>query len=321
MEKKLIQEIIECLPKDRTKFYYFKDKYVLMLLSYLVKNGTTVRDIEKSQYKRLLQKPLIQRILQKTGSKELSSNELGSYWPDEYQCYLLTLDLWGDDDRWSRFYNQTSRPGWNLVLQLNFSSEHNSFYKKLIKPREFHPFHAYGHPIVNEEGSHTLAWARIDIDLQRDEALIEEIQNDWIRRALKSVKVVSSYDNGEIPRNRHLPGYVEDLGCNAASLFQYVENILKPHVKLWEEAMLSSAIWFLKEEIGISSIFYHTFDLGCRLKRIDGRKPPKSLYTKLPQRFCFSKTSRTPSFLLSKNNRTIINLLRQDTSQFYLLDM
>ncbi len=318
MEKDQIQEIIECLPKGRTKFYYFKDRYALMLLSYFIGKGMTIREIKNSPYKRLVDKPIIQKILQNTGCSTLTPKELGSFWPEHYHCYLLTLSKWGDRKRWSRFHNQTSRPGWNLVLQLNFSAQHNKSYNRLINPRDLHPFQSHGHPIATD-GHHTLAWARIDMDLDKDEALIEEIQTDWIRLAIKSRKVITAYENCATPRRRYLPRCVKGLGCDAKALSMYLEGELKSHMRIWEEAILTSAIWFLKEEIGIKDIFYHTFDFGCRLKRISGSKPPRSLYTNLPDRFCFKKTNQGPTFLMQKNNRKMTDLIKNKDPQFYSL--
>ena len=45
------------------------------------------------------------------------------------------------------------------------------------------PFEWWSHP-VRQDGRHTLAWARMDVDLDAGEALIEEIQSDWIREAV-----------------------------------------------------------------------------------------------------------------------------------------
>ncbi|MGL4666681.1 MAG: hypothetical protein ACRCWR_01975 [Saezia sp.] len=62
--------------------------------------------------------------------------------------------------------------------------------------------------------------------------------------------------------------------------------------------MLWAGISFLREEIGICDIFYHSFDGGRFLKRIDGnRLPLRSLYTNLPRRFCFAPTQEAPEFL------------------------
>lgn len=318
MEKDKIQEIIECLPKGRTKFYYFRDRYALMLLSYAVGQGKAIREMKTGPYQMLISKPLVRDVIKNCGSGQLSSKDLDSVWPAQYNCYLLTLGVWGDDDRGSRFYNQTSRPGLNLVLQLNFSMEHNRSYENLLKPGDREPFKTHSHPIAGQ-GHHTLSWARIDLDIETGEALIEEIQTDWIRYALDSKKDLKRALRCSCLGRRCMPAYIRNLGGGPKGLARYLEQTLEPHIKTWDEAMLASTIWFLKEEIGIKTIYYHTYDLGCRLKRISGDKPPRSLYTRLPDKFCFSKTSDAPSFLLHKNNRKTINELRKKDIQFYTL--
>ncbi len=315
-----IFDIMDCLPEGRTKFYYFKDRYALLLLSQIVGNGMAIRDLKASRYRRLIQKPVVRKIMETAGDGRITPETLGSVWPEAYHCYRLTLDVWGDRDKDARFYNQTSRPGWNLVLQMNFSSRHNRSYCRMLKPREAHPFHVYGHPIAEDE-EHTLAWARIDLDLDTDEALIEEIQTDWIRRALWSRTYLAAYEDSSVPKPRYVPGYVKHLGCDSKALSQYIDETLKPHMRIWDEAMLASAIWFLTEEIGIHTIYYHTFRFGCRVKRITESKPPRSLYTKLPDRFCFRKTRHVPSFLLRKNNRKTLDLFKHHDPQFYVLDI
>ena len=62
--------------------------------------------------------------------------------------------------------------------------------------------------------------------------------------------------------------------------------------------MLAATIWFLREEIGISRIYYHTHEYGAQLKRIRWGLPPRSLYTSLPRRFCFERTEEAPEFLV-----------------------
>jgi len=77
--------------------------------------------------------------------------------------------------------------------------------------------------------------------------------------------------------------------------------------KLWDEALLSAALWFLKEELGVTTIWYHTFATGNKLKRIKYTPPPRSLYSKLPRRFCFTETSEHPDFMLhDKSFRRVI---------------
>jgi hypothetical protein len=50
LQEKLVQEIIGCLSKSRALFYYYKDRYALMLLSYLVEAGRLVPEIKASRY-------------------------------------------------------------------------------------------------------------------------------------------------------------------------------------------------------------------------------------------------------------------------------
>lgn len=319
MEQQQIEEVLECLSPNPTKFYYFKDLYAAMMLSYVLGSGMKIHEIKKTKYARLLDKPLVKACIRRTGSAILSRELIDSFPQQDYHCYLLTLDKWGGNRQRARFYNQTSRPGWNLVLQLNFSSRHNRAYDRLIRPRKAHPFKQHAHPIACDNGVHTLAWARLDFDLDLGEALIEEIQNDWIRIALKTRDQIDRYKNGITAR--YVPYYIRELGCDADSLPEYIENELKPHAAMWEEAMLMSAIRFIKEDIGISDIFYHTFDSGCQLKRIDHTRPPRSLYTRLPEKFCFEKSERVPRFLLTKNNRKTTRMLRGKERQFYLLSL
>jgi len=315
-----VKDIMDCLPRGRTKFYYFKDRYALMLLAYIVGEGKAIGDLKAGRFNRLIQKPVVKRIIKATGNGRLTPGALGSVWPGIYHCYKLTLGVWGGKDRDARFYRQTSRPGWNLVLHLNFSGRHNHAYNRMLKPSDPQLFNCCGHPIA-EDDQHTLAWARIDLDLDTDEALIEEVQTDWIRLAMWSKWYLAALERGSATRQRYVPQYVKGLGCDYKALSRYLEDILKPHMRVWDEAMLASAIWFLKEEIGIGKIFYHTFKFGCQMKRISGSKPPQSLYTKLPDRFCFKKTSQAPGFLMRKNNRKIINLLKKNDPLFYLLEV
>ena len=54
MDMEQATEIIECLPKGRTIFHYFKDRYALELLSYHVGAGKPVAEVKRSRYGRLL---------------------------------------------------------------------------------------------------------------------------------------------------------------------------------------------------------------------------------------------------------------------------
>lgn len=320
MNKQEIAEIVACLPKGKTPFYYFKDRYALMLLSYFVRNGMAMRDIKKSSYAKLLKKPILKKAVEAIGDGVVSSGTLESLWPPQPECYLLTLGEWGEKRSWFRSYYQTSRSGRNLVLQLNFSAKHNRPYYKLIQPTKKHPFEYDTHPIARK-GYHTLAWARLDIEMENDEALIEEIQSDWVKLAVLGEATVESLAEREDGRMTVQQHYFSGLECDADALKAYVDDVLKPHMGIWEEAILAATIWFVKEELGINRIFYHTFKTGNFLKGITGRTPPKSLYTSLPKRFCFTETNAVPKLIAQGRNKRTAEAMKRGELRFFLLDL
>jgi len=136
LRKEEVDAIIQVLSKDRTKFYYFKDYYAFLLLSYFICNEKPISEIHRARYYRLLQKPIIQRALSNLGKSTVTKEMLFSLMPPPQECYLLTLDRWGSGPKSLAHYlidYQTSRGGYNLVLQLNFSNKHNRSYNKLIR--------------------------------------------------------------------------------------------------------------------------------------------------------------------------------------------
>lgn len=282
MNKKEIKEIIRCLPRGRTPFYYFKDRYALMLMGLTFDEPASKAQVREAGFGRLLEKPVVKHVMGSHGMSAVSKEICETYWPEDYRSYSLQLSGWGSRDR---YCDQISRGGYNLVLRLNFSLAHTGKYHHLVDPKCNYPFENWGHPISTGK-DRTLAWSRIDIDLKRGEALIEEIQNDWIREALGARKQAEKYW-------RSILLYGERV--MSANVRKYVDVVLAPHIKVWDEAMLAATIWFLREEIGISRIYYHTHESGAALKRIKYCKPPRSLYTKLPKRFCFKETEERPA--------------------------
>jgi hypothetical protein len=77
----------------------------------------------------------------------------------------------------------------------------------------------------------------------------------------------------------------------------YCQKVLKPYQRIWDEAMLSATIDFIHRQLGISNIYYHSYQSGAWLKSITSTLPPRSLYTDLPKRFCFTRTDQDPEFL------------------------
>lgn len=308
MQRAELKEILQCLPKYKTRFYYFRDRYALLLLNLATTGQISKNELKNTPFSKLLDKAVVQKVLDQNRGCLLSAEAFDAYWPIQYECYFLTLGAWGSKK--SHSWYQTSRRGFNLVLQLNFSSKHDEPYRKLVDPEDNRPFELGGHPVA--KGSlHTLAWSRIDIDINAGEALIEEIQNDWIRQALWERKYAA--------RQRG-PNYYWGSKLQNDWIIRYVDSVLRQHEAMWDEAMMSATLWFLREELGIRKFYYHTHKSGAKLKGISGNLPPRSLYTKLPRRFCFSETDEVPE-LLRRNVRSVAIHKKLQQARFQSLEL
>ena len=289
MKSAILDEVIACLPAERTLFHYFKGQYAFLLLAYAVREQTSVNAIKQSPFQKLLNQPDVKALLSHQGNGRLTPDLFDHAWKHDSKPFVLTVDKWGNHDRW---HYQTTRKGCNLVLQLNFSEQHNRAYKRLVQPMDDTVFNFSGHPVM-ARGKRTLyrdtlAWARIDLDLDTGEALIEEIQSDWVREADDCVKCIK--------RGRD-PWLLEWCHCKPDAFVAYVENVLAPYFKLWSEAMLAATIQFIVSELGITTLYYHTHETGKRIKQIRGDGPPRSLYSDLPKKFCFQQTEKDPMFI------------------------
>jgi hypothetical protein len=89
-------------------------------------------------------------------------------------------------------------------------------------------------------------------------------------------------------------------------------------IKHWQEALLWSALWFCTNELGLDEIYYHTYETGALLKNIGHRKPPRSLYTDLPKKFCFQETHEVPKILLQTKS-AMRRLKAQKNTTFFKL--
>lgn len=295
MDRQLVEEIIACLSGQRNLYYYYRDRYSLGLLRHMSRyasKGLNVAALKNSDYAPLLQKPRIKTILATLGKNQPTEEYWSGYDYDQKQeMFVLTLGLWGGEKRKEWSWKQTSRFGYNLVLQMNFSSEHDAQYAKL--QTEENPFAMYCHPTSKKRN--TMAWARIDLDLQSNSALIEEIQNDWLREVNDFEKgVARRLKAGSAPEG---DAQIWNVNCSLKTAQQYCRFVRERYSPIWDEAMLWATISFLREEIGIRHIFYHSAESGKILKRIKYGQPPRSLYTDLPRRFCFVPTREVPEFL------------------------
>lgn len=281
------EELLACLSAGRTLFTYGKDWYAVSLLRMAMRH-TNLTQLKNTRLGNLLEKPRLRAWLGSLGKKSPTPEDLDLLWPEETETYRLTAGLF---DGWT----QTSRKGkdsWNIVLQINLNESDARIMERKFPDRENDPFEFSWHPI--HEGRHrTLAWARIDLDWNSGEALIEEIQNDRLREVGDHV--------ARIRRQGLKSLRLHGNEIDAAFVLDYWNNHLRLARKWWDEAMLSATIGFIVNELGIRRIYYHSPLSGARLKGRGAANAPTSIYTDLPKRFCFEQTRQLPAFI--KRNR------------------
>jgi len=284
MDTKLLNEVIECLPKGKTHFRYFEGAYALKLLTLLMPQEIAVAEAKQSSYAKLLQTKLVKPLVANSGDGRLRKELIDSVWQEPSLPFLLSVSRWDGRQDWK--WNQISRKGENLVLQLNLPMQHERLFKKWLAPKDEYRFNwSYSHPVQRNDSSNssfreTLAWARIDLDLDNNEALIEEIQSDGARDMHDLAKRFKS------------------CGCKQCQQRMQYIDWFAPYGKLWSEAMLMATIEFLKTEIGVQHIYMHTDRSGWKLKHMSkDYKAPKSLYSVLPKKFAFKRTCGAPLFL------------------------
>lgn len=306
MDTQLLNEVIACLPKGKTHYRYFKGAYAPRLLEMLLPDQSSVQHIKQTRFKRLLDHPANKPIVANCGGGKIANHQFEMAWQEPSQPFLLSVSRWGANKE--RGWYQTSRFGENLVLQLNMPKEHQRQYQRHIAPNggtlngrwSSHPVQL---PRGNDAFRETLAWSRIDLDFETNEALIEEVQSDGARNV----------DN--------LAADYRRCGCKRciASL-QYV-RWMKPYKALWAEALLCATIEFIHKELGIERVFMHTARSGWKVKKMSKTwHAPRSLYSDLPKKFAFKQTYAAPDFLLKE--RCYQQLIRkQPDIDFYQLSM
>lgn len=312
MTPKEVDFIKQTIEIEGKEFGYYKDQYALDLLSIYTKQGRNVNTIRNSQFGHLLQKPIVKGLMSQKGTARLDEKFFSSRFPEAKKYFNYTIGTWGEyrkhgNDPWY----QTSRSGLNLVLQLNFDLAHNTTYFQYMKPnKNDHPFVYDYHP-VKIGGGFTMAWARIYVDLENGEALIEEIQTDWLREVKDEVEDVRR----EIKKDKDRVAW---WGNGSLQNFLiYYEEFLAEYFKFWDEATLDASLMFLFKELGCRKLYYHTFETGCLLKGLASasKRPPRSLYTKLPKKFGFRETDEAPQLL--KKEKQLKRRLRDRSLRWY----
>ncbi len=275
----------------RRVFRYFKDRYALLLLERALPLHPTVASLKRSRFAPLLQKPLVRRALAHAGGGRVTQALLRAVVAGSPCTYRLGFGCWpflkdGPGRRWG----QVTRERWNLVLQLNFDLSHARLARGLLG--EHGEIWSDGlHPLASAPEL-TLAWVRLDVDVRRRSALVEEVQSDWVDEV--RTKPIGSYlDLDERKRWR-----------------AYASGPFAAHARSWPEAALMAAIELLHAQFGITDFYYHTHASGLVLKRMGAGGPPRSLYTRLPRRFCFRRTRVPPAFIVSQAGSRLRRKLR-----------
>lgn len=314
MEASAVQEIIECLPRGRTMWHYFADRYALLLLQWSLRDGIRVSELRKGPFNPLLEKPLVRQALSRAGDGMLRPQHLMTFWPSVHQTMLLTLGTWGPEQGFER-WRQTTTGRYNLVLHLNFTERERRSHRALFRYDDdgLSSMECWIHP-HSTRGLDTLSWVRLELSLDTGEALIEEVQNDWLRFSKQS----RQWLNDRRWSRRELRwSYLENVQIEDVE--RYWRQVCQPLEKIWTEMTLCAAIWFLREELGIRTIYYHTYDSGLRLKRMDGQDPPRSIYTTLPRKFCFQRDTQGPQFLENAWSRRFRRLRREAELEWFVL--
>ncbi len=305
MDTKLLDEVIACLPQGKTHYRYHHGAFAPRLLRMLLPETASLHDIKQTRFKRLLDHPLVKPTVANCGGGQLVSDNLAPIWQEPSYPFLLSVSRWGACR--DRSWYQTSRYGENLVLQLNMPVTHQRLYNRSISERGTLNGRWSGHPVQLPEGNkafrETLAWSRIDIDFDTNEALIEEVQSDGARYVKRWAK--------------------RDRGCRCTVCCQRRRYLtwMQPYQSLWAETLLMATIDFIYQELGIERIFMHTARSGWRVKKMDKDwHAPRSLYSDLPKKFVFKQTFAAPEFLL--RTRCYKQLIRkQPDIDFYQLSM
>lgn len=295
MKPELVDEVIACLGSERKLFHYYQDRFCFDLLDFemklLGKSTLSIAELKKTKFNRFLHKPAVAKALSYCGNGYINRDDLPLFSSPTPITFNLSLAKWGEADRG---WDQTSRNQCNLVLQINFDRKHDRQYQQYIKPSDrYGPFEYWGHP-VRQGDRNTLSWVRMDVDFDTGEALIEEVQNDWLREAREMLAYINKRRRKQ-PKLKPNDVY-HDIDGSYDEVSHYVKNVLSPYQKIWAEVSMLAALRFISDDLGLFRVYYHTLDTGKKLKAVPS-SPPKSLYSALPKQFGFEITDAPPMLL------------------------
>lgn len=307
MKKQQLNELQYCLSDEKKNYTYFKDKYCMFLLQHFITESISINALKNSNYAQFCNKPKVKQWLSTCGSKLIEPEMIMGLWQQELFHFTMTFGQWGGN---SPSWQQTCRKGYNLVLQLNFSKSHDRCYEKVVM-NNCSPFTALSHPVNSVRN--TLAWSRLDFSEDFSEVLIEEIQNDWLRRAENLLNNARKEKNIQYFERR-------GIKANIDLLQNYFDGFLKPLKSIWDEAILCATLEFLAKDIGVKHVYFYEHNTGAHLKSLKCYKPPRSLYTKLPKKFGFKQVINAPNFI-SEDRFSQKKLKRIKSPQWHYLQL
>lgn len=300
MKTQDIKTLLRGLPR-RVSYSYYPGREDAWLLAHLMPGDARVADLRQMGLGKLLNRPLIKPVVSGCGGtlrlhdilalgyathalnwdnlSAAGAAQLNAIYAQPWLDFELSFTVWGNTDSFA--WQQTSRPGTNLVVQLGFPSDHAALMGQYLATNGRKAFEFDAHPI-RLTGRPTLAWARIDMDPASGTVLIEEVQSDWLRFVREEVELLAR----QKPRSRE---------TRSAQLYEAA--LCAQYDKLWPKVMLLAALELMRDHVGCSEFFMHRPETGAVLKNIHGTKPPRSLYTTLPKSFGFSETTHIPAFL------------------------
>jgi hypothetical protein len=227
---------------------------------------------------------------------------LDAAWSAPWRDYVLSFAAWGS--RQPAAWAQMSRAGGNLVVQLGFPSEHAALFGRYLRPDDRKRLQTSRHP-VRQKGLPTLAWARLDLDLENRVLLIEELQCDWLRFA-----------SGLRRRLENTAAQTRE----ARNALAYEHELLTRYGKEWSRVLLLAVLVLARDEFDCRDEFLHRPETGAHLKAITGTAPPMSLYSALPKSFGFHETEEAPA-LLDARHRFLKVLARRYGHLFWHLTL
>lgn len=292
MNKNQWAEVVEVLGQEAKPYHFFPEKYAWDHLNRVTQGQPKkVNALRKEGYGWLLQKPEVKKRMAEFPDGIIDPAQGYSQYPKVSLHVNSTLSKWGTERAGYRKDFQLSRTGYHLVLQMNVARSLSLAYRKKVQYRDHLPNY-FTHPVSKQWD--TLAWARLDFDLEGQSVLIEEVQSDmvremrWIERKSQNKRYSASSEERQLGNRMKL----------------FLDHDFWAYEQYWQECLMALVIQFIDQELGFRSAFMHQWASGCAIKGIQLHMgPPKSLYSRLPKRMGFRKTDERPDCLYNLGSK------------------